>query len=164
MIAATDTFDSRLAALKRQTVEEWRQMALAAADGSGDPSPLAMLEAAATLGIREPMAAMQADVAAIHEARQLEQLADAAERKIRERLAEWGGSEGVRQRIKSLERELAMLRPWVGAEVFRGVGMISGQANDIRRKHRRVWPEGSKPRPAIGKPERAAKRQRVVTK
>jgi len=155
---AAATINERLEEMRRDTLGAWRSWAFAMADGGDRPSPLAVLEAGAVLGLRSPMEELERDVAAIEESRRLDAAADAEEKRVRQRLATWGGSAGLRERIRAAEREVAEMRRWLGPLAFGSVGSTRGRASDIRQKCSRVFPGGV----AESKRPAPARRQRKV--
>lgn len=126
--------------LRREAEKNWAQWAVALADGGKPPEPLQLLEAGGLLGIDQPADALEKDVAAIREVRDLE--ARAAE--LRERAAAHrtphGSQEERRVRIAELKAELRRLEALSGIHPLAvHAGELLGSASMIRRKHPRVF-------------------------
>ena len=135
------------AELRRKAIEGWRTWAATLADGGKPPVIAELLEAAAVLAVREPMAALEADAAAVAEVRDLEQRAAICRDAIKQRAAPYGGAEGVRARIAELKRELEKLQGLIGiTAVHHQAGTLAGEATRLRARHPRVFqPVSDKP-------------------
>jgi hypothetical protein len=143
--------------LKRDAAKNWRVWAEAIADGGKPPAVLELLEAAAVLQIREPMAALEADALAINEVRDLELRAQLCRDRIAERTAPFGGAQGVRDRINELKAELRKLEGLVGiTATHHQAGQLAGEASRLRAKFPRVF--GS----IDDKPARKAREEALV--
>jgi hypothetical protein len=119
------------------------------ADGGPAPAPLEVLEAGAVLGLREPMAALEADVEAIGEVRQIETQTAALRAKFKAQRAEHGDGKAIRERMGELRRELrhleALLMP---SPHMMTVGKLDRDASIIRERHPTVFATGQ---PAKGR-------------
>jgi hypothetical protein len=143
----SDTINKQFTRLQREAMAKWRAWAEQLANGEKPPAALEALEAGATLGIREPVAALQADAEALLEVRELEQRAADAREKIAAQLAAYGGVGGLRDRIRELKAELRK------AEAASGItsghmlaGQLRGQASRLKTAHPRVFaPVPTKP-------------------
>lgn len=126
--------------LKREAAKNWKAWAEAMADGGKPPAVLELLEAGAVLGIREPMAELERDANAIAEVRDLELRAQLCRDRIAERIAPFGGAQGVRDRINELRAELRKLEGLVGiTATHHQAGQLAGEASRLRAKHPRVF-------------------------
>jgi hypothetical protein len=131
----------KFADLKRETLTQWRSWAQSIADGGATPSPMAVLESAAVLGIPEPMAALEADANAISEASAIEWQIKATAEKIEERLAPYGGEAGLRAKIAETRRELDRMIGLAGPEKWIQHGRMKGDLGRLRGQHPRVFGE-----------------------
>lgn len=143
------------AELRRKAAESWRAWATTLADGGKPPAVAELLEAGVVLQIPEPMAALEADAAALAEARDLEQRAALTRDAIKQRIAPYGGADGVRARIAELKRELERLQGFLGMTRHHVIaGQLAGEATRLRARHPRVFgPVGGKPAPKRRKRE-----------
>jgi hypothetical protein len=136
---ATATITPTHRNLKAAAMKRWQDWAAALAD-NGPPPPLEVLEAGAMLAIESPMAALEADAAAIVRVRGLEAVAARTRAAIAERLAGDGGPSGVRERLAAARAEVRRLEKLVGMDPRAlTVGRVDHEAAMIRRDHPRAF-------------------------
>jgi hypothetical protein len=134
---ATRTFR----AMKNEILTRWRRWAAALADGDSPPPALEVLEAGAVLGVREPMAALEADAAAIQTHRQLQATADRTAAAVADRLAADGGPAGVRERLAAARAEVRRLTKLSGLDPRSlAAARARTQADAIAAGHPRAFP------------------------
>ena len=132
-------------AMKSAALKSWRAWAFTLADGGPPPPPLEVLEAGAVLSIPSPMAALEADAAAVRDERAIRLQADRTEAAVAERLAADGGPAGVRERLSAARAECRRLERLVGPDPrMLAVGRARTEAGKIRERHDRVFPAPSK--------------------
>jgi hypothetical protein len=145
----TTTTRTTAGAARTKAARQWRDWAASMADGGPAPAPLEVLEAGAVLGLREPMAALEADVEAIGEVRQIETQTAALRAKFKAQRAEHGDGKAIRERMGELRRELrhleALLMP---SPHMMTVGKLDRDASIIRERHPTVFATGQ---PAKGR-------------
>jgi hypothetical protein len=143
----SDMITKQFTRLQREAIAKWKGWAEQLADGGKPPAALEVLEAGATLGIREPVAELQADAEVLLEVRDLEQRATAAREKIAAQSAAHGGAEGIRERIRTLKAELRKLEGLTGITAAHySAGQLAGEASRLKAAHPRVFaPVPTKP-------------------
>jgi hypothetical protein len=121
------------------------------ADGGPAPAPLEVLEAGAVLNVREPMAALEADVDAIGEVRRIETQTAALRAKFKAQRAAHGDGVAIRARMGELRRELRRLESLLmPSPEMMTAGRLDRDAAIIRERHPRVFGNGQ---PAKGRRE-----------
>jgi len=145
----------KFADLKAETLNQWAGWAQSIADGGATPSPLAVLEAGAILGIPEPMEALEKDAAAISEVAALEWEANAIAERIEKQLAPYGGEAGLREKISAMRRELDAMVRIAGPEKWLRRGQVRGELGRLKARHPRVFPVAP-PKPKAGARRREA--------
>lgn len=88
----TMTIADKFNAMEAESRRQWRQWATDLADSKPSPSPRAVLEAAAILGITPAGESLEADADAIREMRQYHGAAEKCREARREALSPWKGS------------------------------------------------------------------------
>jgi hypothetical protein len=137
---ATATITPTHRNLKAAALKRWQDWAAALADNGPPPPPLEVLEAGAMLAIESPMAALEADAAAIVRVRDLEAAAARTRAAIAERLANDGGPAGVRERLAAAKAEVRRLEKLVGMDPRSlAAGRADHEAATIRRDHPRAF-------------------------
>lgn len=127
-------------AMKAETLKNWRRWAATLADGGSPPPPMEILEAGAVLAIPSPMAALEADVAAIQSRRQLQEQADRTAAAIADRLAADGGPAGVRDRLAAARAEVRRLTRLTGLDPRAlAAARARSEADAIAAAHPRVF-------------------------
>jgi hypothetical protein len=124
--------------LKEETRRQWREWAAAMADGKASPTPTAVLDAGATLGIPTPFDALESDVAAIAEAQAIEARIERTAALDEARVAPYGGLQGARQRLVELEAEVKELRRKLHGHGW-DAGYARGELSRLKQKHPRVF-------------------------
>ena len=150
----TTTTRPTAGAARTNAARQWRAWAASMADGGPAPAPLEVLEAGAVLNVREPMAALEADVDAIGEVRRIETQTAALRAKFKAQRAAHGDGVAIRARMGELRRELrhleALLMP---SPHMMTVGKLDRDASIIRERHPTVFATGQ---PAKGRREAVA--------
>jgi hypothetical protein len=120
--------------------KNWSRWAEGMSAGGDPPPPLEVLEAGATLQLREPMVQLERDAEAVREVREVEARAQGLRAKVAEPIAARGGGTSIRERISELRRELRELERLVMPD-HRSMtaGRLTADANAIRKKHPLVF-------------------------
>ena len=102
---------AKLAAIKRESLEQWRAWAKAMSNGGPSPDAVQIMSIGAILGIDSPLAQLARDAEAVAEFDQCQKNVGTCRGAVAEKLAEFGGKpEAIDAAIARMEAEIVRLR------------------------------------------------------
>lgn len=135
----------RLRAVTARHRDSWRAWVHDLAEGRPEPTAADVVEAAAHLGIADPAAQLEADVAVVRDVKAAEGAVERGEAKRVERLAPFGGDvKKLRAALDAAKKEVERLTDLFDKVTWPGAWQAKSRASRLRHQHPHLFEEASK--------------------